>query len=157
MSRICIITVRSWSYWCHVWLSTSLMYIVDHISVLYHSIHHYNIWLILLMSCMYHYLHHYSIYHRIDIPYQSLHLYSMHLIILMSCMTVYIISVYSWSYWCPVSLSALLQYIVDPTNVLYHCLHHYSIIIWHISLCTSLQSKVDAIDVMYHCLHHYSI
>ena len=48
-------------------------------------------------------------------------------ILLMSCLTVYTITVNSWFYWCPVSLSMSLQYIVDAIDVLYHCLHHYSI------------------------------
>ena len=44
------------------------------------------------------------------------------------CATVYILTVYSWSYWCAVSLSISLQYIVDSIDVLYHCLHHFSIL-----------------------------
>jgi hypothetical protein len=97
--------------------------------------------------------------------------------LLMSCITVYIITVYIWSYWCPVSLSTSLQYTVDPIDVMYHCLHYNSIQLvllmscitvyiitvyswsyWcHVSLSTSLQYIVGPIDVMYHCLHYYRI
>jgi hypothetical protein len=95
----------------------------------------------------------------------------------MSCPTVYTITVYSWSYWCHVSLSTLLQYIVDPIDFLYYCLHYYSILLillmscitvyiitvysWSywcpVSLSISLQYIVDPIDVLCHCLHHYCI
>jgi len=63
----------------------------------------------------------------IDVLYHCLHHYSIQLILLIFCITIYIITVYSWSYWCPVWLSMSLQYIADPIDVLYHCLHHYSI------------------------------
>ena len=85
-------------------LSTSLLYRFDPIDVLYHCLHHYCIYLILLMSCI----------------------------------TVYITTVYIWSYWCPVSLSTSLLYRFDPIDVLYHCLHHYCIYLILLMSCITV-------------------
>ena len=172
-------TTYCWSHvcYCSVSLSTSLQYIVDPVimNILYHCLHHYNIVLI---------------------PW-----------LLMFFITFYTITIYCWScdYEYPVSLSTslryivdamdnnvlyvslstTLQYIVDPTliNFLYHCAHHYSILLiqWLLMFCitvysitiyywshdyycsvsmsTSLQFIADRMlmTCLYHFLHHYNI